>query len=104
MGILAATRSSDPAYRYAGWLEGYVRLSNALYSIDPERCLAIRDTLPETVRADLRADSAYWARFRGPVSQASEAVYDVFLKTNGDANGVRSYGMVTDLLVTYFDA
>ena len=104
VGILAATRSSDPAYRYAGWLEGYVHLSNALYSADPERCLAIRDTLPETVRADLRADSAYWARFRGPVSQASEAVYDVFLKTNGDANGVRSYGMVTDLLVTYFDA
>ena len=104
VGILAATRSGDPAYRYAGWLEGYVHLSNSLYSIDPERCLAIRDTLPETVRADLWADSAYWARFRGPVSQASEAVYDVFLKTNGDANGVRSYGMVTDLLVTYFDA
>ena len=103
MGILAATRSQDPAYRYAGWLEGYVYLSNALYRADPERCLAVRETLPEEVRADLRADSAYWAQFRGPVSQASETVYDVFLKTNGDENGVRSYGMVTDLLVTYFD-
>ena len=103
VGILAATRSDDPAYRYAGWLEGYVYLSNALYRSDPERCLAIRETLPEEVRADLRADSAYWARFRGPVSQVSETVYDVFLKTNGDENGVRSYGMVTDLLVTYFD-
>lgn len=103
VGILAAARSDDPAYRYAGWLEGYVYLSNALYRSDPERCLAIRETLPEEVRADLRADSAYWARFRGPVSQVSETVYDVFLKTNGDENGVRSYGMVTDLLVTYFD-
>ena len=103
VGILAATRSQDPAYRYAGWLEGYVYLSNALYRADPERCLAVRETLPEEVRADLRADSAYWAQFRGPVSQASETVYDVFLKTNGDENGVRSYGMVTDLLVTYFD-
>lgn len=37
LGILAATRCKDPAYRYAGWLEGYVRLSNSLYSIDPER-------------------------------------------------------------------
>ena len=36
------------------------------------------------------------------MSQASESVYDVFLKTNGDASGIRSYGMVTDLLVTYF--
>ena len=103
VGILAATRSEDPAYRYAGWLEGYVYLSNALYRADPERCLAVRETMPEEVRADLRADSAYWAQFRGPVSQASETVYDVFLKTTGDENGVRSYGMVTDLLVTYFD-
>lgn len=52
--------------------------------------------------ADLRADNTYWAAFRGPVSQASESVYDAFLKTNGDASGIRSYGMVTDLLVTYF--
>ena len=103
LGILAAVRCKDPVYRYAGWLEGYVRLSNSLYSIDPERCLAIRDTLPEGVRCDLRADSAYWAQFQGAVSQASESVYDAFLKGNGDANGVRSYGMVTDLLVTYFD-
>ena len=42
------------------------------------------------------------AACRGPGSQASESVYDAFLKTNGDASGIRSYGMVTDLLVTYF--
>lgn len=76
--------------------------SNALYRADPDRSRAIRETLPETVIADLRADNTYWAAFRGPVSQASESVYDAFLKTNGDASGIRSYGMVTDLLVTYF--
>ena len=103
IGILAATRCADPAYRYSGWLEGYVYLSNALYRADPDRSRAIRETLPETVIADLRADNTYWAAFRGPVSQASESVYDAFLKTNGDASGIRSYGMVTDLLVTYFD-
>ena len=102
IGILAATRCADPVYRYSGWLEGYVYLSNALYRADPDRSRAIRETLPETVIADLRADNTYWAAFRGPVSQASESVYDAFLKTNGDASGIRSYGMVTDLLVTYF--
>ena len=102
IGILAATRCADPVYRYSGWLEGYVYLSNALYRADPDRSRAVRETLPETVIADLRADNTYWAAFRGPVSQASESVYDAFLKTNGDASGIRSYGMVTDLLVTYF--
>lgn len=103
VGILAAIRSDDPVYRYSGWLEGYVYLSNALYRADPETCLALRAALPEGVLADLRANSAYWAQFQGAVSQASEAVYDTFLKTNGDENGVQSYGMVADLLVAYFD-
>ena len=103
VGILAAVRSGDPVYRYSGWLEGYVYLSNALYRADPETCLALRAALPEEVLADLRANSDYWAQFQGTISQASEAVYDTFLKTNGDENGVQSYGMVTDLLVAYFD-
>lgn len=33
IGILAATRCADPVYRYSGWLEGYVYLSNALYPL-----------------------------------------------------------------------
>lgn len=52
IGILAATRCADPVYRYSGWLEGYVYLSNALYRADPDRSRAIRETLPETVLAD----------------------------------------------------
>lgn len=52
--------------------------------------------------ADLRADNAYWAQFRGVVSKVSDTVYDGFLKSNGDTDGSKSYGVVTDLLVAYF--
>lgn len=62
----------------------------------------IRDALPDTVVADLRADNAYWAQFRGVVSKVSDTVYDGFLKSNGDTDGSKSYGVVTDLLVAYF--
>lgn len=102
VGILAATRSEDAGYRYSGWLTGFVYLSNALYGADREAWQAVRDTLPETVVADLRADNAYWAQFRGAVSQAADRVYDGFLKSNGDTDGVKSYGTVTDLLTAYF--
>lgn len=102
VGILAATRSSDPCYRYSGWLVGYVHLSNALYRADYESWQAIRDTLPDTVLADLRANSQYWAQFQGAVSQTAQNAYDALLKSIGDNDGVQSYGMVADLLVTYF--
>jgi len=104
IGILAATRSDSAAYRYSGWLTGFGYLSNALYSADRDAWQVIRDGLPYTVVADLRADNAYWSQFRGTVSQISDKVYDGFLKSNGDTDGAKSYGVVTDLLVAYFGA
>ena len=102
IGILAAIRSDDPAYRYSGYLTGFTYLSNALYAADRDAWQSLRDTLPDTVVADLRASNDYWAQFRSAVSRASDRVYDGFLKSNGDADGIRSYGTVTDLLVAYF--
>lgn len=102
IGILAAVRSEDTGYRYSGWLTGFGYLFNALYSADREAWQTIRDALPDTVVADLRADNAYWAQFRGVVSKVSDTVYDGFLKSNGDTDGSKSYGVVTDLLVAYF--
>ena len=101
VGIMAAALSADPAYRYSGYLLGYVHLSNALYRVDAEAWQAIRDSLPETVRADLRQNSAYWAQFNGPVRTVSNKVYDGFLKSNGVSSGIQSYGTVVDLLLAY---
>ena len=103
LAVLACTRCDNANYNYAGWMLGYIHLGNALYRVDPDAWQQIRDSLPDEIVLDLRYNSAYWAQFQGAVSQASESVYAAFLKGNGDANGVRSYGMVTDLLVTYFD-
>ena len=78
-----------------------IYLANALYSADAERWRAVRETLDERVVADLRASSAYWAQFEGPVDTVSNAVYDGFLKSYGTI-GVKSYGACVDLLVAYF--
>ena len=102
LGILAATRSENPAYRYSGYLEGYLYLANALYRADADAWREIRSSLPETVICDLQANNRYWAQFEGPVKETAQTVYDGFLKANGDENGVQSYGMAVDLLLAYY--
>ena len=81
VAIMAATSADSAAYRYAGYLMGYVHLANALYRVDQAAWQTIRDSLPDTVRADLRQNSAYWARFDGLVNTAATKVYDGFLKS-----------------------
>ena len=103
LAVLACTTCGDDVYAYAGWLMGYIHLGNALYTVDQEAYWAIRDTLPETVEADLAAQSAYWDQFRDKaIQKVSNQVYDRFLKSYGQTQGIRSYGTVVDLLVTYY--
>jgi hypothetical protein len=102
LAVVASTASDEPAYRYAGWLLGYVYTSNALYRADREAWKAIRATLPEEVNADLRYHSDYWAAYEGPVSEAASNAYDSFLKGYGDEDGIQSYGTVVDMLIAYY--
>lgn len=103
LAVLASTTCADPAYRYSGWLIGYVYLGNALYSQDPEGYWAIRETLAEEAQLDLAYNNAYWAQFQNTaVQKASNKVYDGILKSYGDERGIQSYGTVVDLLVVYY--
>ncbi len=104
VAIALCAMSEDPLYRYSGLLMGYVHLSNALYRSDPDAWKAVRDTLPETVIADLRANNEYWEAHHTKFTDASQKVYDSFIKGNGDPNGVQSYGMVVDMLLAYYGA
>ena len=102
VAVAVCCRSDDPLFRYSGLLMGYVHLSNALYRNDRGAYDAIVAGLPDTVRADLRANNEYWAANHTAFTDASQKVYDSFIKSNGDPNGVKSYGMVVDLLLAYY--
>ena len=102
LAVVASTASDEPAYRYAGWLLGFVYTANALYRADVEAWKAIRVTLPEEVNADLRYHSDYWAAYEGPINEAASNAYDSFLKGYGDEDGIQSYGTVVDMLITYY--
>lgn len=103
LAILSATTCEDAAYVYSGWLKGYIYLGNALYKADKEAYWEIRDRLPESVKADLAYNNAYWAQFEDTVIQTvSTTVYDGVLKAYGDERGIQSYGTVVDMLVAYY--
>ena len=103
LAVLASTTCGDPTYAYSGWLMGYIHVSNALYRLSPEVYWAIRDQLPDPVKADLAYNSAYWKQFQDTkVQEVSTKVYDGLLKSYGDERGIQSYGTVVDMLVAYY--
>ena len=102
LAVAASLSCDDPVYQYSGCLMGYIYLGNALYGVDRERWTEIRQSLPETVIADLRYHSDYWAQFEGLTAKVSKSIYDTTLRSYGQTAGIQSYGTVVDLLVAYY--
>lgn len=103
VAVLSCLESEYADFRYAGAALAYIYLGNALAGADYEAYTGIYYSLSDTVRADFKAQSAYWDEFRDSAAQkASNTVYDSFLKSNGQELGMQSYGACVNLLVQYY--
>lgn len=103
VAVLSCLESEYADFRYAGAALAYIYLGNALAGADYEAYTEIYYSLSDTVRADFKAQSAYWDEFRDSAAQkASNTVYDSFLKSNGQELGMQSYGACVNLLVQYY--
>ena len=103
VAIFSCLNSQYADFRYAGAALAYIYLGNALAGADYEAYTEIYYSLSDTVRADFKAQSAYWDEFRDSAAQkASNTVYDSFLKSNGQELGMQSYGACVNLLVHYY--
>ncbi len=102
VAVLASLHSGDPDYCYSACMLAYIHLGNALAAVDSTAHRQIYEKLSDEVLADLRANSEYWACFKTPVREVTDAVYEGFLQSYGQTLGLRSYGACVDLLVNYY--
>ena len=75
---------------------------NALYRADHEAWREVRGTLASEAEPDLAANNAFWDRYEGTLSDTANRINDTYLRVNGQADGVRSYDRMVDLIVAYF--
>ena len=102
IGYLACLGSEDADYRYSGYLLGWIYAGNALAKVDYEQYVDNYRMLSDAVIADLDANHAFWEQYEGQVAKVQETVNDAYLKVNGQAEGVRTYGRVVDLMILDF--
>lgn len=101
IGYLACVGSESLYSRYSGYVSGFIYANNALYRQAPEQAARLQAGLPEEVRRDMQENNAFWTRYEGRVSEAVTRVNDTYLKVNSQAEGVKSYGRVVDLMLAY---
>lgn len=102
VAFLTAIHHPDPDYRYSGYLNGmnYVRVALAPL-VGQEHMRELNLAMPEGIRRDLNARFEFWDAFRTPVQETFRQINNSYLQFNGVEAGVRSYGLVVDLLLAW---
>ncbi len=102
IGYLACIGSGSQAFRYSGYLTGWVYAGNALARSDWDAYVDLSGKLCQKAREDLSENNAFWDRYEGKVAEAANQVNDVYLKANDQKDGVQSYGRMVDLMLAYY--
>ena len=99
IGYLAARAHPDVDFQYAGTLEALSYSLRALARSDRESFLVALDSCSAGVQRDWAAERAHNERYRTDWSKISRRINDAYLKSQGQTEGVRSYGRMVDLLL-----
>lgn len=102
IAFLACIGSDRTDFQYSGYLSGWTYCMNALYRADPEEWRDTRILLDEKAEVDVSANSQFWNSYEGVISETADRINDTYLRANGQADGVRSYDRMVDLIVAYF--
>ena len=103
VAFLVCMESEDPYIRYSGCLNLYEYVLLALRSASPRLYRDSYSRLPEQIRAEEAAYSAFFKKYEKNVAASvSQSVNNSYLQSQGAAEGTRSYNMVVDLAVAYY--
>ena len=99
VGYLACRLHPDADFRYSGLLAASHYVLATLHSVDPSAASRAGAARSPAVLRDEAAIRAWTERYRGRASEVGRRVNDAYLKTQGQAEGVRTYGRMVDLLL-----
>lgn len=92
----------NPSIRYSGTILALISSMNALYRDNRDSYRVLYDTYSEGIKRDLAAYNVFYKAYEGEVHEQATKVNDNYLKSNGQVQGVKSYGEMVDLLLEQF--
>lgn len=103
VSFLVCISSDDVFIKYSGYLDVYQNVMSALYSADKELYFEASSMLCDSAFGDRVSYSKFFEKYAySKTAEISTSLNDSFLQANGQKEGTKSYGMVTDLTVAYY--
>lgn len=102
VAFLVCTMSDDAYVRYCGYTDVLNEVMNKLYSANYDLWVQARSRMPEEIKREYTSYSQFFDKYReNKVADVSTSINNAYISSHGQPAGIRSYGLVVDLVVSY---
>ena len=102
IAFVVCTASDDPFLRYAGYLDVYQNVASSLASASRELYGELMKSVPKEISGELNAYAVFFDKYRENVAaDVAGSVNNAYIENHNQPAGIKSYGMVVDLVVSY---
>ncbi|MCP4440632.1 MAG: DUF3810 domain-containing protein [Aureispira sp.] len=101
LGYLACIRSNNLAIQYSGYLTYWRYVFGELKALDYDYYKPERATISKGMQNDLKAVYATYRLYPDLIPKLQQAAYDVYLKSQGVKEGVKSYDRMVVLIAAW---
>jgi hypothetical protein len=98
----ACTLSPYVDFQYSGVMLGLIYSMDALRKADYNQYKILTTKYSPKVLRDLRSENEFWSKYEGVIENVSDSINNNYLKSNGQQDGVKSYGRMVDLLIAEY--
>ncbi len=107
IAYLACINEGSAEFAYSGYMLALIHSTNQLYKYDIEKYYSVMEMLSDDVKGELVTEREYWDEIKESevAKKADEVMTSVnnsYLELNGQENGVKSYGMMVNLLLAEY--
>jgi hypothetical protein len=101
IAFVVSVESGNDDFIYSAYLSGLIYITNAIYKEDRETYFSVREEFSESIEAVLKDNAEYWDKYNTVIAEIGEKNNNAFLKSTGQPQGTKSYGMVVDFITAY---
>ncbi len=102
VSFLVCIRSDDPYIRYCGYAETLETVLSKLYSANSEMYRMAKSQIAPEILGEYTAYSEFFEKYReNRAATVTQTVNGSYIAAHGQPDGVKSYGLVADLVASY---
>lgn len=102
IAYVVCTMHPDVDFQYSGVMLAVTYSMNALADVDVDAYKELVKKYSQGVKRDIINENEHWEKYKGNVEEVTNNVNNSYLKSNGQQDGVASYGRMVDLLLAEY--